>query len=302
MLPELKPRSRLHGRSIFLSASVPTPERADEYERIEEAPIRIEEAVLSIARAVFVEGGTLVFGAHPSISPLVAQVVDDYYVPAPGERIDKRGEMETRWKNPSVIIYQSEVWKRYWAEITEQLSRRPLVELRWVEADPNEHIDLKVKDRSQAPYSMKDMRMTMIRDTSPIAMIAIGGMKGVLEEAEIFKKYFPDRPVFTLATTGGAAAVLAHNTQHWEGVTVIDLEAESLVRAFWEQQKNQDFETSLEKGGKHGDLQRGKHGEFQREPTRKFYIPYAFVAQQLIARLVDDSDNSPRNQFRSHIR
>jgi hypothetical protein len=291
MLPELKPRPRLHGRTIFLSASVPIPERQDEYERIEEAPIRIEEAVLCIARAVFVEGGTLVFGAHPSISPLVAQVVDDYYVPAPGERIEKAEAEESKWRNPSVIIYQSLVWEPYWAEITEQLSRRPLVQVKWVAAVPGERINLEVKDKPQAPKSMARMREAMIEETSPVAMIAIGGMKGVLEEAELFMQRRPGRPIFTFSTTGGAAGVMARKPEYQERVTAIDREAESLVRAFWEQQTAPGAETPFAEGSEFKEL--------PRERKRKFYVPYAFVAQQIIARLVDDPESSPRSEFKS---
>jgi hypothetical protein len=291
MLSELKPQSRLHGRTVFLSASVPVRERRDEYERIEEAPIRIEEAVLCIARAVFVEGGTLVFGAHPSISPLVAQVIDDYYVPAPGERTEKAETEEIEWRNPSVIMYQSLVWEPYWAEITKQLSRRPLVEVKWTAAEPGESINLELKDRSQAPKSMVRMRKAMIEETSPIAMIAIGGMKGVLEEAELFMQLRPGRTIFTLSTTGGAAAVLARRLEYQESVTAIDREAESLVREFWKQQSTREAERRSDKE----DLPR----EFAAEQTRKFYLPYAVVAQQIIARLVDDSENSPQSEFRS---
>src|SRR5882724_6361215 len=160
-IPELIPTSRLHGVSVFLSASVPTPERRDEYERIPEAPLRIEEAVVCIARAVFIEGGTLVFGAHPSISPLVARVVDHYHLPAPAEEIHRKSEREGHdheWKNPSLVMYQSRVWSNYWAEDSRRLTEHPLTSLRWIDAAEGESIDPNVKDRSQAPKSMEMMR------------------------------------------------------------------------------------------------------------------------------------------------
>ena len=59
-------RGRMRGRAILLSASVPSMERAEIYKRIETIEA-IEEAVVSMARAVFSEGGTLVFGGHPTI-------------------------------------------------------------------------------------------------------------------------------------------------------------------------------------------------------------------------------------------
>src|SRR5262249_59078396 len=56
------------GDVIFLSASVPIREGWAE----DAQPAEIEEAIVSIARAVFARNGRLLFGGHPSVSPLVA--------------------------------------------------------------------------------------------------------------------------------------------------------------------------------------------------------------------------------------
>jgi len=275
-IPQLTPRYRLHGVSIFLSASVPTPERREEYERIPEAPLRIEEAVVCIARAIFMEGGTLVFGGHPSISPLVARVVDHYYLPAPAEKTHRGGDREShdvQWKNPSLVIYQSRVWEKHWAETTERLARHPLVRIEWTKGVDGESVDPAVKDRPQAPRSMKKMREEMVENTSPIAMIAIGGMKGVLDEAQIFADLRPRKPIFALATTGGAAAMLSRREEYRDRVQVTDIDAEDLVRKFWKQQE--------------GDQAPDRIGE---EDRRKFYVPYAFVAQRIVAQIVKNSN------------
>src|SRR5690348_16641625 len=82
MISSIKPLgSRLRGKTILLSASVPAPERAKEYQRVEDAHFQIEQAVISLARAVFSESGQLVFGGHPAISPLVAMVAGEYREP-----------------------------------------------------------------------------------------------------------------------------------------------------------------------------------------------------------------------------
>lgn len=258
---------------------MPTRERQDEYARIPEAPLQIEEAVVCIARAIFMEGGTLVFGAHPSISPLVARVVDNYYLPAPAEEARKEpagDDRHPRWRNPSVVIFQSRVWEEHWAEATQHLARHPLVNIEWTEAEPGERVDLQIKDRSQAPGSLARMRETMIAKFSPVAMIAIGGMKGVIDEAKLFARLRPGKPIFTFATTGGAAALLAREESIREHVRVVDAEAGDLVRKFWEQQGEQ--------------IERRRWGqEGRKEPTeqqvREFYVPYAFVAQQIVAEL-----------------
>lgn len=268
MSPELTAKTRLQGKAVFLSASVPSPERRNEYERIPEAPVRIEEAVACIARAIFVEGGTLVLGAHPSISPLVARVVDDYYLPAPAEDMG-RSQEQPRWRNPSVVIYQTEVWKPFWSEATAQLTRHPLVTLRWTEAAEGETVDPNIKDRAQAPKSLSRMRNAMIRETLPVAMVAIGGMKGVIDEAHLFAESLPGNPIFTYVTTGGAAALLSQRLANSSQVVVVDNEAESLVRQFWQTQKRDSDDNRT--------VQRSE---------REFYIPYALVAQQVVARIL----------------
>jgi hypothetical protein len=275
-IPPGEPQNRLHGVSIFLSASVPSKERAQEYgqgpaqryERIPEAPLRIEEAVASIARAIFVEGGTLVFGAHPSISPLVARVVDHYYLPTPAKGRE-RTEPEIRWKNPSVIIYQTRVWEPYWADTTKQLASHPLVDIQWTPIVGDESVDPAIKDRPQAPLSSKLMRETMLKETSPVAMIAVGGMKGILDEAGIFADWCPGRPIFTLATTGGAAAILAGRRDQMPWIRVADDEAQALVRTFWQSQ------AAAQAGESWGQ-----------ETQRPIFVPYAVVAQQIVANII----------------
>src|SRR4051794_31938323 len=92
---------RLSGKTVFLCASVPDRQRAKKYRRLENAAFEIEQAVISLARAVFSEGGRLLFGGHPSISPLVATVAGEYRETGFAER---RGEAPPA----PVLIYQSE--------------------------------------------------------------------------------------------------------------------------------------------------------------------------------------------------
>jgi hypothetical protein len=277
--PQLDPKCRLHGVSVLLSASIPTPERRDEYARIFEAPIRIEEAIVCIARAIFIEGGTLVFGGHPSISPLIARVIEHYYLPAPAEDIQGRKdhrEREIQWNNPSLVIYQSQVWKKHWADSTKRLARHPLVFVKWTRAKRGETVDPDVRDRPQAPMSMEKMRKSMIVETSPVAVIAIGGMKGVLDESRLFAELRPGMVIYTLATTGGAAAILPGQQGYANIVRVMDLQAESLVRQFWEEQE------SLK-----------ARERFAKEEGWDYYIPYAFIAQQIVAELVENHGRRP---------
>jgi hypothetical protein len=166
--------------------------------------------------------------------------------------------------------------EEFWAEATEQLSRHPLVNVKWTEAEPGEFVDPRVKDRSQAPNSMERMRRSMIAETSPLAMVAIGGMAGVRNEAALFAEICPGKPIFAFATTGGAAALLSGDKAIARQVRVIDSEADSLVRRFWaEQQKDEQLTRSTE------------------AESRQFYVPYALVAQQIVAELAASGSTRP---------
>ena len=52
--------------TVFLSASVPSVERAARFRRTEHAAFEIEQAVVSLARAIFARNGRLVFRRAPN--------------------------------------------------------------------------------------------------------------------------------------------------------------------------------------------------------------------------------------------
>jgi hypothetical protein len=64
-------------------------------------------------------------------------------------------------------------------------------------------------------------RVGMRSKTKPAAMVCIGGMDGVESEVEIFRKFNGDAPIYVLANTGGASAILAN---HRKDVRVVDTE------------------------------------------------------------------------------
>jgi hypothetical protein len=220
---------------------------------------------MALAKAVFIESGTLVLGAHPSISPLVARVIQHYYKPRPAER-GTPGARETgpEWRNPSLRMFQSEVWKELWADSTATLAAHPLVTVDWISHDQREHVDPGMTDQAQAPNSLRRMREAMIENTRPIAMVAIGGMSGVLEEWEAFRKLRPQSPVFALETTGGAAAHIAETSDRNE-TRVPDRNALALVERFW-------------KGAENPELV----GRERERIGRGYFVPYSVVAGDIV--------------------
>lgn len=266
---QLYGRSRLHGVRIFLSGSVPTLDRADEYDRIPGAPLHIEEAVICIARAIFIEGGTLVFGGHPSISPLVARVIQDYNIPSPAEatNVEIKEQQGMVWKNPRIEIHQSKVYEQFLVKDTEYLLRQPLVDVRWSEAVEGEFVDPMIKGKPRTEKSLLAMRRAMMSPSPPAAMIAVGGMKGVVDEVDLFREFAPKRPVYLLGTTGGATGMLAKRMVDERNVRLPDSDALDLVKRFWAEQRKKDVE-----------------GEYSKE--REYYVPYGFIAQRMVEEII----------------
>jgi hypothetical protein len=212
--------ANLRGRTIFLSASVPRRERAREFatrekageiqepfSRIDFAPFEIEQAVISLARAVFAANGRLVFGGHPSISPLVATVAGEYR-----EAFVAEGGKE-RQRAP-VLIYQSRAFEEHAPEANLLMFKSGVAEVVWVESENDERFVLGAGIFEEpCPASLKKMRTRMLRESEPLAMVCIGGMAGVVKEVALFSEQFPDKSVFVLASTGGAAAMLSRTRQ-----------------------------------------------------------------------------------------
>jgi|KBSMisStaDraftv2_1062788.scaffolds.fasta_scaffold283059_2 hypothetical protein len=194
---------RLAGRYVFLSASVPYRD-LDVYRKPEWAHLDIEEAVVSLARAVFAEEGRLVFGGHPSISPLVASVAADYYPVSLGARMDAEAP---------VSVYQSSCYEGYIPDTTRLLREMGLAEIVWTGAEEGERYDPLIPGR-QCVQSIFHMRDQMLKEKNPVAMVAIGGMDGVEDEASRFlsRRDIP-RPVYVFRSTWGAAARLAESRQ-----------------------------------------------------------------------------------------
>lgn len=152
-------------KAIFLSASVPYREPFVNYFDA----IAIREAVLALV-SVCVRDRELVFGGHPAISPLVEHAARSL------------GAMDR------VHIFQSNFFK----------DKIPAVAREF----PNLHWTRKGAD---IPKSLTTMRkqMTTFRDFG--AAVFIGGMEGLFEELELFKKAYPGAPIIPIASTGGAA-------------------------------------------------------------------------------------------------
>ncbi|WBQ16782.1 hypothetical protein [Sphingobium yanoikuyae] len=251
----------LQGRCILLSASVPDTERDHRFRQIDDAAFQIEQAVVSLARAVFSAGGRLVFGGHPSISPLVSIVAGEYRPPVRAESREERPPAQ-------VIIYQSEILRDVIPGDSRLLIDLGLAKACWVPADPKERFVMGGGPLAeQCPQSLYEMRQRMIEDNSPIAMVCIGGMEGVLAEAALYAGH---GPIFTLARTGGAAALLA---QENPDVKAIDNEIMALL-------------SDVDGGWSKDDAVASHHRRFREGDIA--VMPYPLIMQTIVEQLLGE--------------
>jgi hypothetical protein len=193
--------------TTFLSASVPNrPEWAGDIK-----PAEIEEAIVCLARAVFARQGRLVFGGHPSISPLIASVAGEYFA------VDPRRQFRP------VIIFQSEFFRGRLPDETWDLHRLGWAEIVWTPIETRGGFpDLDLSLHTMRRYMLLDpdlagstiegipweLTIARLGLATPRAMVAIGGMEGVVDESAMFLRYCPQAPVSCFVTTGAAAGRL----------------------------------------------------------------------------------------------
>jgi len=155
---------------VFLSASVPLPERDRHY--FESADVlAIREAIKALTEIVL-PVGRITCGGHPAITPLLA-----FFVKEAGLDRDR------------LTIFQSRFFDK---------------------ALPQENTlfhNVKMTDAvgDDREKSLRAMREAMISSRPFKVAVFIGGMEGVKEEADLFREFWPEAVTMPIASTGAAA-------------------------------------------------------------------------------------------------
>jgi hypothetical protein len=162
--------------SIFLSASVPLPppHRHEKYFRTADQ-IAIRDSIRALVSVILPEG-TIVFGGHPAITPMVRLMVLNSGT-AVGEHI---------------FLFQSRFFEKEFPPEVRDFENLTVVDA----------------FEGNRDASLTLMRERMIGSREFAAGIFIGGMQGVEEEFAIFREMHPTKPVFAIASTGAAALML----------------------------------------------------------------------------------------------
>lgn len=207
--PDPGPSRPLAGRRVFLSASI--PDRETWRGKYDWDPLEITDAVVAGVAAIWTEGGKILYGGHPAISPLLLRVAQDFR-PEADESAD--GE-------PLVTVYQSSLYQDRIPEETLNLQAAGLGRIRFIEAVPGDS-----PRRGQNTASLLRMRMEMLSpQNDPAFAIFIGGMDGIEVEYRAYRERFPGRPVYPIGAPGGVARELADTVQGSPEYVRVDPEA-----------------------------------------------------------------------------
>ncbi|MHA1146352.1 MAG: hypothetical protein ACTSRW_16570 [Candidatus Helarchaeota archaeon] len=173
----------LEGIFILLSASIPSADRNSKY-YINTNPLDITNAVTAFTRSILIRKGKIIFGGHPTISPLILSVSKNF-IPY----------LESK-EFPFIKIYQSKFFKEI-SKFTEELLESGIGKIIWTEK------------KSNREESLSHMRKEMIKKNPLKAAVFIGGMEGIEEEYRLFNIYHSNHPKYLIGSTGGATRLIS---------------------------------------------------------------------------------------------
>jgi len=162
--------------NIFLSASIPLKERDPKY--FDSADIiAIRDAVIAAATVVLPEH-KLIWGGHPSITPLIYYVMD---------RLGLNVKVH-------VTLYQSRFFEMHFPE------------------DNNKFQNVILTDNTfERESSLLLMRKRMFSENQFVAGIFIGGMEGIKDEFKLFREFHPKALILPISSTGAASQFVYNN-------------------------------------------------------------------------------------------
>jgi hypothetical protein len=161
---------------VFLSASIPYPDRDKKFYDTADI-VSIRDAVRALATVV-IPKAQLVWGGHPSITPLIRFVMDRM-------TIDLKKH---------VTLYQSQFFEEYFSPDNFAFENIVLTE-----------------KRNNRDESLELMRRNLINENDFKVGIFIGGMEGINDEFVMFRERHPNALILPIASTGAAANILYEN-------------------------------------------------------------------------------------------
>jgi hypothetical protein len=165
--------------------------------RLEVDVVAIRDSIRALVAAILPKG-KLVFGGHPAITPMIRLMIRD-----------KKLSVRER-----LVLYQSRFFRAVFPPEVQEFENLVLVDA--VEGDLG--------------ASLRRMREEMIRSENFTAGVFVGGMEGVEEEYDIFRRIHPRAPAYPIASTGAAARIIFEKNSSNQRELIEDLRYLSLFR------------------------------------------------------------------------
>lgn len=185
-------------KNIFLSASIPLPERHLKYYDTADI-IAIRDAVIALATLVLGKH-RIIWGGHPSITPLIYYVIErvlqnkiDDEIESLNSEKQKQVLFDELKKEIAkhVIIYQSLFFKDRFPEDNEKFENIIFTD-----------------NCGDIHSSIQMMREKMLSENEFAAAVFIGGMDGIEVEYKMFIERHPEALVIPIASTGAATKII----------------------------------------------------------------------------------------------
>lgn len=204
---------------VFLSASIPNKNDSD-YNFL-----RIHDIIVTLTETVIKSGGTLVFGGHPTITPIILNIME----------IMSDNSNEGVREYPNIYLYQSEFFKSTFPPETQAFPKERLVVIPMVTDNDNSIVESE-KESKEKQLSLALMRERMINDYPYTSAIFIGGRydkekcvnsSGVWDEYVKFSNRHPEAKCLYVENTGIVPLKLYEHFggTKFEKLTVEDLPA-----------------------------------------------------------------------------
>jgi hypothetical protein len=185
-------------KNIFLSASVPLPERHPKYYDTADI-IAIRDAVIALASLVLGKH-RIIWGGHPSITPLINFVIEKTIQNRIEKTLDELNSEEKKEAlfneikkeiSNHVTIYQSLFFKDKFPEDNDKFENIVFTE-----------------NVGDFHSSIQILRHEMLSKNEFAAAVFIGGMDGIEVEYNMFKELHPKALMLPIASTGAATKIV----------------------------------------------------------------------------------------------
>ncbi|MDL2322855.1 hypothetical protein LJC52_02610 [Bacteroidales bacterium OttesenSCG-928-A17] len=189
-------------KNIFLSASIPLPERHPKYYETADI-IAIRDAVIALVSIVLPKH-RIIWGGHPSITPLIYYSMERMII-----NNLRRDDWSVQLSEEEITLVDSNLKDKIQKHVTLYQSR--FFEDKFPE-DNNKFENIIFTDNVDDIHSsVQLMRERMLSENEFSAAVFIGGMDGIEVEYKMFKEKYPDALLLPIASTGAATKLVYDN-------------------------------------------------------------------------------------------